>query len=336
MEICGINRYMEYMEQYFGLEITRESTYARHELPHEIGDGHVELFSSYGQFQVWITHAQSNRDIDMSYTQDENTYIGLSYVETEDRRNAPKTKQPVSIQAWRTTRSLPSDGLVQGICKANVPLHAVNLMLFEGFFLSCRKTETSEAYFDMLKTIQTFDEQAFMYELYPVLAKMLHCSYEGTARELFMQSCVFDIAAHLVALCDTEHVQPNVTLGSFDIKQIRMVPRILEERLTDPPSISELSRLVAVNECKLKAGFKKIFNVTIYEYLRQVRTERAIELMKNDSSLEQISEQVGYRSTRGFSQAFSACTGVSPTEWRRRHRATFIVDVKETRRNIVE
>lgn len=75
--------------------------------------------------------------------------------------------------------------------------------------------------------------------------------------------------------------------------------------------------MVALNEYKLKAGFKKIFSTTIYEYLRQIRTERAIERMKEDLPLEQIAEEIGYKSMRGFSQAFAKCTGATPAQWRK-------------------
>lgn len=80
---------------------------------------------------------------------------------------------------------------------------------------------------------------------------------------------------------------------------------------------SVLSRMVALNEFKLKAGFKQVFHTTIYEYLRQIRTEEAVELMKEDLTLEQIAGNVGYKSLRGFTQAFTKCAGKTPAEWRR-------------------
>lgn len=326
MEIHGINKYMEYIQQNFKLESTLKSDYVLYTIPKEIGNGCFELYHSQGQFQVWITHAQTNQDMDMSYSQDENTYIGLAYVETDPLPENLKEKSPASIQTWRTSRSLPSDNMVYGMCKADIPLHAVNIILFRDFFDNCSGTENTEEYFDILKTIQNFDEQTFMHELYPVLADILHCPYKGTSKKLFLKSRVYDIAARLISLCDTESRHPNVILGKFDIKQIRSIPHILEENMENPPSISRLSRMVALNEFKLKAGFKKIFNTTIYEYLRQLRTEKAIELMKKDFTLEQISKKVGYRSIRGFSQAFTKCTGITPAEWRKQRSMTFPVN----------
>ncbi len=325
MVINGIYDFMEYIEKNFGLGKTMESGCVRYTLPIEMGEGYFELFQSQKQYQIWITHAQTKMDIDMTYLQDENTYMGLSYIETESVRMNPETVQTVELQQWKTSRSLPSSGMIHGICKANIPIHAVNLILFQDFFLSDSTTENSEDYFDFLKIIQNFDEQTFMSELYPVLAEILHCVYKGDARALFMKSRAYDIAARLISLCDTEHEQTTISLSKFDIGQIRSIPAIFMDTMANPPSISALSRMTALNEFKLKAGFKKVFHITVYEYLRQLRTEKAIELMKEELTLEKIAEKIGYKSMRGFSQAFMKCTGITPAEWRKQRSTSFIL-----------
>lgn len=317
MNICGINQYTDYVEQYFGIEKPLREGYTCHTLPQNIGKGYFELFNSPGQFQVWITNAQIKQDIDMTYLQDENTYIGMAYIETDECRSSSNKGDISPIQLWRTARSLPSDGVTYGICSANKPLYAVNVILFQEFFFRCSDNNDANLYFDIIKTIQNFDGQTFMNDLYPILAEILHCSYKGTPKKLFIRSRIYDIAAHLIALYDSELMQPNIKLSKFDIQQIRRIPDILKEQLDSPPSISVLSRMVVLNEFKLKAGFKRVFGTTIYGYLRQLRTERAIELMKEDLTFEQIAEHIGYKSIRGFSQAFAKCTGVTPAEWRK-------------------
>lgn len=317
MEIRGINHYMDHIEQAFGLKKTAGAGYIHYTLPPEIGEGSFELYQGREGFQVWITNAQTKQDIDMSYVQDENAYIGMAYIETDSFRDTMSNGQASAIQSWRTTRSLPSDGITHGVCRADKALHAVNIFLFPEFFQTCSDTTGANHYFDVLNTIQSFDEQTFMHDLYPLLAEILHCSYKETAKQLFTKSRVYAIAAHLIALCDSESAQPNIRLNKFDMQQICSVPAILRKQLSNPPSIAELSHMVALNEFKLKAGFKKVFKTTVYEYLRQIRTERAIELMKEDLPLEQIATQIGYKSMRGFSQAFAKSTGVSPAEWRK-------------------
>lgn len=320
MEIRGINQYIYHIEQTFCLNKTEGADYIRYTLPPDIGEGSFELFNAQEGFQVWITNARTRQDVDMSYEQDENAYIGMAYIETDACRDSINKERASSIQSWRTVRSLPSDGVAYGVCQAGRPLYAVNVLLFEEFFRHCFDHDEANRYFDVLKTIQSFDWQTFMHDLYPILAEILHCDYRETAKKLFIKSRVYDIAAHLVALSDSESAQPNVKLNKFDIQQIRSVPTILREQLDNPPSIAQLSRMVALNEFKLKAGFRRVFSTTIYEYLRQIRTERAIELMKKDLPLERIAELVGYKSMRGFGQAFTKCTGITPAEWRKQSK----------------
>lgn len=320
MTIHGMSQYIEYIEQQFGLEKDVRTDCIRYTLPRSMGNGIFELFDIGEHFQVWITHAELNRDVCLSYTQDDNSYIGLSYVETDMRmeRDAA-SRETGTIQSLRTARSLPSDDIVQGICRADMPLHAVNVLVFQGFFHAHADTVDTDSYFDVINMMQSFDEQTFMHGLYPTLAGMLHCPYKDTARRLFMQSRIYEITAHLISLCDSERGQQTIPLGAFDVKQIRSIPDLLRDNMASPPSISELSRMVTLNEFKLKAGFKQVFNTTIYEYLRHLRTEEAIELMKEDLTLDQVAEKVGYKSLRGFTQAFSKCTGRTPAEWRRQH-----------------
>lgn len=325
MEVRGINQYMNYIEQTFGLIKVEKADSIFYMLPREVGEGSFELFHGSEGYQVWITNARTSQDVDMSYGQDENAYIGMAYIETDVCRDNINKERASSIQSWRAVRSLPSDGVAYGVCKADKPLYAVNVILFEEFFRHCFEHDEANRYFDVLKTIQSFDEQTFMHDLYPILAEILHCRYKGTAKKLFVKSRAFDIAAHLTALCDTEFAQPEVRLSKFDRQQIGSIPAILRKRLDNPPAIAALSRMVAVNEFKLKAGFKKVFNTTIYEYLRQLRTERAIELMKEEWTIEEIAEQIGYKSIRGFSQAFVKCTGITPAEWRKKHKQALML-----------
>lgn len=317
MKICGIEHYIEFVERCFGVENVMGSRHVRHALPQELGEGHFELFNELGQFQVWIADAQINHDIDMAYTQDEKSYIGMAYIETDTCRSDVDGGANRPIQSWRTARSLPSDGTTYGTCSAGKPLRAVNVILFQDFFLDCLDSCDTNRYFDILQMIQAFDQQTFMNDLYPLLAKILHSPYKDAAKKLFIKSEVFNIGAHLVALCDTEFMKPDLKLSAFDVRQLHRVPSILNGRLDDPPSIAELARMVTLNECKLKAGFKSVFNTTVYEYLRQLRTKKAIELMKEDLTLEQVAERVGYKSMRGFNQAFEKCSGATPGTWRK-------------------
>ncbi|BFH69058.1 hypothetical protein J27TS7_06400 [Paenibacillus dendritiformis] len=48
-------------------------------------------------------------------------------------------------------------------------------------------------------------------------------------------------------------------LGRTDMLRIREARDILQERLAEPPSLLDLSRLIGLNDYKLKTGFKEIY-----------------------------------------------------------------------------
>ena len=70
----------------------------------------------------------------------------------------------------------------------------------------------------------------------------------------------------------------------------------------------------------LSSKFKAYWNVSIIEYIANIRIERAKALLvKTNHSLDQISTTCGYTNTVTFSRQFKAYTGTSPGKFRQSH-----------------
>ena len=65
--------------------------------------------------------------------------------------------------------------------------------------------------------------------------------------------------------------RPCHNLSCQDVRCLQHARRILEEQLTEPPSLIELARQVGINDFKLKKGFKVLFETTPYSYLTTQR-----------------------------------------------------------------
>ena len=82
-----------------------------------------------------------------------------------------------------------------------------------------------------------------------------------------------------------------------------------------PPSLLELSKIVGVNEYKLKRGFKEMFGDTVFGYLSGARLEIAKnDLLKSKKSVSEISSELGYSAVQHFSNAFKKKFGFSPAK----------------------
>ncbi|SHE13431.1 Adenosine deaminase [Chlamydia abortus] len=55
------------------------------------------------------------------------------------------------------------------------------------------------------------------------------------------------------------------------------------ERMANPPSLLELSRMIGINDNKLKIGFKELYGTTVFGYLREKRLEKALNLIRSYS-----------------------------------------------------
>lgn len=95
------------------------------------------------------------------------------------------------------------------------------------------------------------------------------------------------------------------------------VREILSERLENPPSLEELGRLVGCSPFYLSRQFSVATGLTIQQFLRQARLERAAELLRDGRhNVTEAALAVGYNSlshfTVAFREAFGCCPGLYP------------------------
>lgn len=93
------------------------------------------------------------------------------------------------------------------------------------------------------------------------------------------------------------------------------VARLMESRYAEDHSIAGLSRAVHLNEFKLKRGFKELYGTTVFGYLRQIRMEKAREMLRlQKNSVIEVANAVGYSNPSHFARAFKQAFGINPSE----------------------
>jgi AraC family transcriptional regulator len=92
---------------------------------------------------------------------------------------------------------------------------------------------------------------------------------------------------------------------------------ILRQRLAEPPPLEELAKTVGCSTFYLSRQFSQEIGMTIQQYIRQVRMERAAELLKTGKcNVTEAAMEVGYSSLSHFSsvfhETFGCCPGLFP------------------------
>ena len=96
-------------------------------------------------------------------------------------------------------------------------------------------------------------------------------------------------------------------------ERVQRVIELLRGNLAGPPDLLELGRRVGCSPFYLSRTFSQELGVTIPQYLRQLRMERAAELLRSGKfNVTEAALEVGYSSLSHFSQAFCQTMGCCP------------------------
>jgi len=150
-----------------------------------------------------------------------------------------------------------------------------------------------------------------------VIGQILHCRFTGQLKKLFLLSKSIELLV-LSAEAYNYTEKKNVYLkNKTDKEKIIAVRDLINERLKDPPGLSEIAQLVGLNEYKLKRGFKETFNTTVFDYLTGQRLQLANQyLLDTQKTSAEIAYELGYSTPQHFNNAFKKRFGVTPNSIR--------------------
>jgi len=104
--------------------------------------------------------------------------------------------------------------------------------------------------------------------------------------------------------------------------------RKIRERICDlhavTPTVAELADLCGVSDRHLLRLFRERAGMSLIEFIRQARLEKAMELLSSSNlRLKEIAFLLGFQSHASFTTAFGRESGMSPAEFRRAHRRSY-------------
>jgi len=160
--------------------------------------------------------------------------------------------------------------------------------------------------------------QVILPSMKEIIHQIINCPYADDARQFYFELKARELLFQILRTRLAED-QTSVNFSIRDKAKILKAKTILEDHISKaPPSIKTLSNQVSLNEYKLKAGFRILFNSGIFEWLMNRRLLRAKELLQTtDIPLKELCKMVGYRRSSNFVTAFRKKFGVTPGSFRR-------------------
>jgi AraC-like DNA-binding protein len=118
------------------------------------------------------------------------------------------------------------------------------------------------------------------------------------------------------------HVETQETTGflsSLNDRRMNLAITLLHQQLEFNWSLASLGEKTGMSRATLIRRFQEAVGMSPMAYLTQWRLMKAHSLVKySPKTMEQISQSIGFSSSRTFSKAFVRAYGYSPSELRRR------------------
>lgn len=113
----------------------------------------------------------------------------------------------------------------------------------------------------------------------------------------------------------------KISQSSNTSAQIRSCTEQIEMHITEPISIAALAKSVGYTDYYLSRKFKNETGLSINEYIKQQRLQKAKHWLANSAlSVQEISERLQFCSRSYFGEMFRKEMGISPTEYREKHQ----------------
>lgn len=155
------------------------------------------------------------------------------------------------------------------------------------------------------------------------LMQAMHAEIEAgcpTGR-LYAESLSIALLAHLACRYAAKgNPTPRSEAAGLSHVQLELLINCIHENLATPLHLAELAELVGLSVYNLCRQFKQAMGITPYQYIQQLRTERAKALLavrRNPVSITEIALSTGFCSHSHFTTVFHRITGMSPREYRR-------------------
>ena len=110
----------------------------------------------------------------------------------------------------------------------------------------------------------------------------------------------------------------GINEGAFNYYPWNRLLQYVDEHYSEHISLSEAAQISGLQMSSFCAFFRKSVGINFTDWLRQVRIEKAVKLMKtSDLPTTEIAHEVGFVETITFEQEFEKYTLMTPREFKK-------------------
>ena len=154
-------------------------------------------------------------------------------------------------------------------------------------------------------------------QLKDIVDRILHCYFPDEVQGFYRELKISEFLSLALAPVNGETNMP-VKLTRRNIALIHESKNILDKSFGEHITVAAVAHQAGLSEMKLKAGFKQVFGISLFDYLMKTRMQVARELLlETDKPIKEIAALTGYATKQSFLNAFKKYFHDTPGSFRK-------------------
>ncbi len=274
-----------------------------------VGNGFCWDFSSGNRFSVSVYDFKMNRDMAPEYQHPEFFTIGLSNEHTAKYVLGSASKDKI------ISYFMP-EGSFSGIFPNGT--HVKNASLsFSSDFLKEQTKKYHLDYEDFLHVCFSHNQSYSIPDAELVLKQIFSAHPASRHADMYYEAKIMELFSVLLQWNEKNKLYAVDGIQDDDLAAIHEVISYMNAHFKDSININDIEKIAYMGKNKLSHLFKLEKGVSISEYLRIIRMDKAKELlMKTTLPINLVAHEVGYQNQGSFAERFRMETGMTPSEYR--------------------
>lgn len=150
-----------------------------------------------------------------------------------------------------------------------------------------------------------------------VLNQLLHYNLHPMVKPIYFKAKAYELLSlYFNAPQNMDLEQCPFLVDEQNVAKIKKAKGIIISRMSEPPTLQELSKEIGLPINKLKEGFKQIYGEPVFSFLWEYKMEVARQLLAGGSfNVNEVGLKVGYSTASHFIAAFKKKYGVTPKKF---------------------
>lgn len=152
-------------------------------------------------------------------------------------------------------------------------------------------------------------------KIYNLINEISSSPYSGKLNMLFLEAKMTELLLLQTTLFNETDFSKPFSFKNSDRIKFYEAQEFMNAHYMESHTIRQIATSIGINERKLTQGFKELFGLTVFEYINDLRMNKAKQLLLDEKKyVGEVAETVGYKNQQHFTVAFKKKFGMLPSK----------------------